>query len=226
MSAASGKALGKEYLAKMQDYLARTESLPVSPDGTLNITAIAADAGVPKQSIYKNPSIRDAVEKAKTEKGVASWAERSGRDGANTLQRFNSWVAEREAAADWKDYIHGGKLSRSEIASECGFALSVVSQNQVVREALAALEGRLRASGVIVASGGPQNTAEGGAEDPTSQALEHRILIAKGKAEQRVKALEEQNAALKAEVLDLRDQLGRYKHLDQHLCKTGRLLHS
>lgn len=75
MSNTSGKTLGKEYLKKIQDYLAKTEALPVSRDGTLNITAIADKAGVPKQSIYKNPGIRDAVEKAKTEKGLASWAE-------------------------------------------------------------------------------------------------------------------------------------------------------
>ena len=49
-------------------------------------------------------------------------------------------------------------------------------------------------------------------------------MAARNKAERRAKELEEQNAALRAEICDLRDQLIRYKHLEEHLCKTGRLL--
>jgi hypothetical protein len=49
-------------------------------------------------------------------------------------------------------------------------------------------------------------------------------MIAKNQADQRVKALEEQNATLRAEVYELREQLKRFKHLDEHLCRTGRLL--
>ena len=40
----------------------------------------------------------------------------------------------------------------------------------------------------------------------------------------RVKALEEQNASLKAEVASLRERLRRFEHLDDHLSRTGRLL--
>ena len=42
--------------------------------------------------------------------------------------------------------------------------------------------------------------------------------------EARVKALEEQNASLKAEVASLRERLRRFEHLDDHLSRTGRLL--
>lgn len=223
MNTASGRALGEEYLAKMKEYLARTECLPISPDGTLNITAIAAAAGVPKQSLYKNPGIREAVEQAKAEHGVAIWAER---EGTNTLQRFNAWVTEREAAADWKDYIRQGKLNRTEIASECGFGLSALQQNPAVKAALEALEARLLASGIlkpVIAASDP--TIEG-ASDATSQSIDKRVMAAKAKAEQRVKQLEEQNAALRAEIRDLRDQLTQYRHLDEHLCASGRLLHA
>lgn len=49
-------------------------------------------------------------------------------------------------------------------------------------------------------------------------------MAAKGRAEARVKALEEQNASLKAEVASLRERLRRFEHLDDHLSRTGRLL--
>lgn len=76
MDTLSGKALGADYLRKVEAYLVQADSLPVSRDGTLNVTAIAEGAGIPKQSIYKNPAIRRAIEQAKASFGIDSWSER------------------------------------------------------------------------------------------------------------------------------------------------------
>ncbi len=142
----------------------------------------------------------------------------SGRTQAvANLQRFNAWVVERTAANDWADYLRGDKLNRSEIASECNFALSVVRQNPAVKAALEGLETRLRDSGVIKQYIAP-------ADEATVHAADMRILSSKSSAERRVKAVEEQNAALKAEVNDLKQQLKQYKFLDEHLATTGRML--
>ena len=147
----------------------------------------------------------------------------NGKDiGANNLIRFNAWIEERKNAGDWKDYVRQGKLNRSEIASECNFALSALRQNPAVKAALEALEASLRDQGVIGATGGQANAVD----DPTGLAVARRVLVAKGRADERAKVLEEQNAVLRAEVRDLREQLKRYKHLDDHLCRTGRMLHS
>lgn len=145
---------------------------------------------------------------------------------ANNLQRFNAWIVERDAANDWQDYIRQGKLNRSEIAKECSFALSVVRQNPAVKLALEALEARLLASGVLQSEKAAPSASTEVRMNATSQAIDKRIMAAKAKAEQRVKQLEEQNAALKAEVRDLRDQIKIYRHLDEHLCSTGRFLHA
>lgn len=144
---------------------------------------------------------------------------------ANNLQKFHAWISERDVAADWPDYIRQGKLNRSEIANECGFALSVVRQNPSVKKALETLEARLLAQGILQTAIAAYN-ASSEAGDATSQFIDKRIMAAKGKADARVKALEEQNAALKAEIRDLREQLKTYRHLDEHLCSTGRLLHA
>lgn len=151
-------------------------------------------------------------------------AKQSGQQIAkDNLLKFQSWIAEREAADDWKDYLRGDKLNRSEIAAECGFALSVLRQNPAVKEALHALEARLEALSVtqsLKPAPGVSNERAIAAE----KVIDQRIMAAKGKAEARVKALEEQNAALKAEVADLRARLRRFNHLDDHLGRTGRLL--
>jgi hypothetical protein len=64
--AQSGKALGQEYLGRIQAYLNQTESLPLLTDGSLNMSAIASAADIPRQSLYKNPAIRSLLESAKT----------------------------------------------------------------------------------------------------------------------------------------------------------------
>lgn len=150
----------------------------------------------------------------------------NGRDmGANNVIRFESWVTERDMAGDWSDYIRGDKLNRSVVAEECGFALSVVRQNPAVKDALAALERRLLASGLLGLAKITQDPSSSGHMAEASRlAVDRRILAAKEKAEQRVKVLEEQNATLRAEARDLREKLARFSHLDAHLCATGRLL--
>lgn len=141
----------------------------------------------------------------------------------DNLLKFHSWIAEREAANDWHDYLRGDKLNRSEIASECGFALSVLRQNPAVKEALHALEARLEILGATLSLGPNPRSSDREASD-AEKVIDQRIMAAKGRAEARVKALEEQNAALKAEVAELRERLRRFEHLDDHLGRTGRLL--
>jgi hypothetical protein len=148
----------------------------------------------------------------------------SGREGGEeNVRAFHDWGAERDRARDWTDYLHRGQLNRSEIARECTFALSCFRSNPGLKSALMALEARLRETGILpsIAS----DSTSGGIDNGSRTTAESRVLRAKYQAEQRVKVLEEQNAALRAEVTDLRDQLRRFEHLDAHLCKTGRLLH-
>lgn len=68
----SGKVIGQEYLARVQAYLQSTPTLPLQPDGTLNVTAIAAGADVPRQSLYKHPKIRELLDAAKASQAIPS----------------------------------------------------------------------------------------------------------------------------------------------------------
>lgn len=141
----------------------------------------------------------------------------------DNLAKFQSWIAEREVTNDWHDYLRGDKLNRSEIAAECDFSLSVMRQNPAVKEALEALESRLTTLGLTQ----PLRTAPDASNEAAAaseKVNDKRIMAAKGRAEARVKALEEQNASLKAEVASLRERLRRFEHLDAHLSRTGRLL--
>lgn len=151
---------------------------------------------------------------------------RSAREiAAENLKLLTTWIEEREAAGDWNDYLYQGKLNRSEIAAETGIGLSAFRQNPRVKETLEALEARLKTLGVIQPSKAAHQPSNEGAS-ASEKAVDKMIMAAIGKAEARVKALEEQNASLKAEVASLRERLRRFEHLDDHLGRTGRLLAS
>jgi uncharacterized protein involved in exopolysaccharide biosynthesis len=141
----------------------------------------------------------------------------------DNIIKFHDWVTERRAVDDWKDYLRSGKLNRSEIAAECGFALSVLRQNPAVKKALHDLEEDLMARGTIPslkAAHGASNESK----DASARATDKRVMATLARAEARVKVLEEQNAVLKAEVRDLREKQRRFEQLGDHLGMTGRLL--
>ena len=71
-----GTDLGAENVQKFREYLGRTEILPTGRDGSVNVTALANAAGIPKQSIYKNPGVKALFERAREARGLNSWSER------------------------------------------------------------------------------------------------------------------------------------------------------
>ncbi|KAF1075463.1 hypothetical protein [Halodesulfovibrio sp. MK-HDV] len=68
----SGKEIGQKYMHILQQYLNETTQLPVGSNGMLNMSKIAADAGVPRQSLYKNPRMKTLLEDARKSRGIPS----------------------------------------------------------------------------------------------------------------------------------------------------------
>lgn len=145
---------------------------------------------------------------------------------AQAVRRFNEWVAERDQASDWPDYVRNGKLNRSELSKECGFGRAALQQNPALASALAALEVRLAEKGVLSAPHllGQDLTPEQQAHVGAADEQVRRSMAARATLEKRVKSLEDQNAALRAENVDLRERLRRSALAEVHLAETGRLL--
>ncbi len=127
---------------------------------------------------------------------------------------FLSWVSGK-TDAEFREMVVRGQISRQEIARECGFAKSVLLQNPRVKDALKTLEAQLRERGVLP----PQ--APGGDNAPAAPAITPNPHAAADKA--RLKRLEAENATLRAEVMELRTSLERYRVMDNVLCSTGRM---
>ncbi len=137
----------------------------------------------------------------------------SGQQKADqNLATFHSWVASK-TDADYREMILRGQLNRKEIVRECGFAKSVLLQNPRVKEALRALEAQLRERDIL------PPVADSAAPAPAPDAPNPRVAADKA----RLKRLEAENAALRAEVMELRGQLDRYRLMDSVLSSTGRL---
>lgn len=99
--------------------------------------------------------------------------------GAKNLQKFESWINDRDAANDWADYIRGGKLNRTEVADECGFGTPAFRQNPSIAQALQDLEARLSESCVI-------KPVEAPTDEATSHAADMRILSSKAASKRHV----------------------------------------
>ena len=140
----------------------------------------------------------------------------SGQQKADqNLAIFLSWSASK-TDADFREVVLRGQLNRKEIARECGFAKSVLLQNPRVRDSLKSLEADLREQGILP----PLAVIEGAA--PVAAITEsNNSRAAADKA--RLKRLEVGNAALRAELMELRDQFECYRVMDNVLSNTGRL---
>ncbi len=125
---------------------------------------------------------------------------------------FLSWAA-CKTDADYREMVLRGQLNRKEIARECGFAKSVLLQNPRVKDALRILETQLRERNILPPIADPAIPAV------TTEASNPRAAADKA----RLKRLEAENAALRAEVMELRGQLDRYRLMDHVLASTGRL---
>ena len=130
---------------------------------------------------------------------------------------FLAWVA-CKSDVDFKEYVHRGKLKRSEIAAECGFGKSALTQNPAIRSALESLEDELRAAGVLppmMASLPPGQRSE-----PPMRDTEAKQRRQDG---QRLNSLEQENAALRAELQAAKQMLDRHTLMTEFLEETGRM---
>lgn len=132
------------------------------------------------------------------------------------LAAFIAWSVSK-SDDDFREYVHMDKLKRSEIAAECGFGKSALVQNPSIKSALEALEERLRGAGVL-----PPLVADTQLlnEDPPMRDKEAKQRRNDG---QRLNALEQENAALRAELAEAKAMLKQYNLLSSFMQETGRL---
>ena len=131
------------------------------------------------------------------------------------VHKFSTWAASK-TDSDFRSMAIRGVLSRAEIAAECGFAKSVLSQNPRIRQSLRELEELLRNRGVL-----PKAVRE--SDDPPAQTTLQLVSAGGARDAERLKRLEQENASLRAELEQVKRQLARYAVLQEALADSGRL---
>lgn len=129
---------------------------------------------------------------------------------------FLAWVASK-TDDDFRSMASRGVLSRKEIAVECGFAKSALDQNPRIKAALKELETSLRERGLL-----PPASADLSNDPAPTRVREPGGQKANFDAE-RLRRLEQENAALRAENAELKRVLSKHAVLSEALVLSGRL---
>lgn len=132
------------------------------------------------------------------------------------VRKFATWAA-GQTDEDFRSMARRGVLSRTDIAAECGFAKSVLSQNPRIRDSLKELEEQLRRRGVL-----PKPVAEA-TGSPSELRTRQVEGVSSARDAERLKRLEQENASLRAELTEVKRALSRYGVLQDALAETGRL---
>lgn len=132
------------------------------------------------------------------------------------VHKFAAWAASK-TDSDFRSMAIRGVLSRADIAAECGFAKSALSQNPLIRASLRELEEQLRTRGVLPKAVSDLNE---GALQTTPQI---GLPTAGSRDAERIKRLEQENASLRAELEQMKRLLARYTVLQEALAESGRL---
>lgn len=130
---------------------------------------------------------------------------------------FSAWLASK-TDADFRQFVGRGVLSRTEIARECQFAKSVLTQNPKVKEALRVLEDNLRDRGVLP----PLASNESDSSDAYQMTVKSPQKRSTPETEPDRRLIEIELAAVKAENDLLRQRLSKYESLHTALLLTGR----
>jgi len=141
----------------------------------------------------------------------------SGRQIADeNVLAFTTWMASK-TDEDFRGLASRGVLSRSEIATECGFAKSALAQNPRVKVALRELEDALRERGVLPSV--IEKISDQETDPPVREPGKLRATLEAN----RLRRLEVENASLKAEVDELKRSLEKHAILREALALTSRL---
>lgn len=130
-------------------------------------------------------------------------------DGQRNVETFLAWSANVQ---DFKPYVHQGVLSVARVARECGLNRDVFYTNPEIRDVhWPALNQRLENAGVLK----PRIA------NPATVVLQPRHRDPREDA--RIKQIQDEAEAVKAENRELRRQLERFKGIDEILHTSGRL---
>lgn len=125
----------------------------------------------------------------------------AGAENVRRLEEYLEALAAEGRPLPWRN----GKPNHSAIALACGFDRQVLYKNPGAKRLLV------------------EAVAELGLDGP--EPIETTTEIPKGdRRDRRIQKLEQENAALRAELTELRERTRRLQHVETHMAETGRFV--
>lgn len=133
-----------------------------------------------------------------------------------TVEKFKSWIDARYSKNDWTDYIRRNALNKSEIASECGFARSAFSSNDLLSAELNLAEEKLLEAGIL--SEKSDKPALAGEAKSTNKTDDDKFAS----LQKEIKNLREKLAIKTAEIADLKAKLNNQNSILDEIIPAGK----
>lgn len=127
---------------------------------------------------------------------------------AENVRKIKLWIEERKRVKDYLDYEHQGRINRSSLSEELGFARSVVTQNGEVNRLISEAEELWFSE---------RQKDDDKALEAASERSERKSVLTAAENSR----LMDENAKLRAENAILKSQLRRYAAMAEVLAETG-----
>lgn len=142
--------------------------------------------------------------------------------GVENLNKFTSFVSERDRLGDWEDYVLGNKLdlNKKMIARECGFDRKRITENSKIFKIHNDVKSDLIKKGILHEDN----------REPAEQHSDKASSISSNINKAALKKQQESNAALQEELystqkelFEAEEKLKKLENIENYLLETGRL---
>ncbi len=148
-------------------------------------------------------------------------------EGELKTQQLRDWIESLTTYDDngvpnyelFREYVYGKKLNRQEIKRELIFGDSTLKTNKSAKDVLMEIEDKLRDAGILPL----EDEQPKGKVKPEDLPERDQGKAQSNRDKQRLNQLEQQNAALRAQVFDLKAKLKELNVLDEFITETGRV---
>lgn len=138
------------------------------------------------------------------------------------LERFTTFVEERNKQGDWEDYVLPNflDLNKKMIARECEFDRKRITENSKIKAEYEAVKQDLIQKGILI-----EDTRSGSQKltTKTESINSSRDKAAMKKAQEMAAALEEELFRTKLELDKAKKKLTRLETIERYMLETGRL---
>nr|WP_315475943.1 hypothetical protein [uncultured Undibacterium sp.] len=114
----NGAEIGRNYFKRVEAYLNGLVTPPLLSSGAINFSIIARESGVPRQSLYKNPAIRDLIEALKLNHQGTSPKKELRNKSAKVLINLDSSSSNSQKKRDSDKKVHQLEQKNAALFSE------------------------------------------------------------------------------------------------------------